>query len=408
MDIKTDNIVRKFARKECFDILKRLIVDNKADQDTYMLILLWLTGVLNKRQYAHLRTISGGNIIARDINSNTDELIELVHEIIIDLMYSKINYAGKGIGLKYKVGWKEMPITNKVTGEVEMIPTEGNEGRAVSFIYTAFKYILSKTLGKNYRGEIPYSNLCNIRKTDEMLGFRARVEKEEDTGVTTPELIETLKKEGWFPGSHKDSGEDMFDIRLFQYRQIYALGTRNIFTELTNEIQVREAVSQELESLVSPDLHKKTLYEQIVSILNSNAMPKLNREFLKCYYGIPSVIEVYGVKKVFEPDMVLFFELFPEYKQILKVKRIFYSGKRRNVKWVDNESIVDSSQIYKESTAMIKKLIAPRVAVAHQKYQDDIDSAQDLVHTFNQPLGLGSDLHFVELTDIDLEKIANE
>lgn len=403
--MKEKQCVIKFTQKECFDILKNLIVHKKANNKTYTLILMWLTGLLGKKNYAHLRSIAGGNIIATDINSNTDELIELVHEIIIELMYEKVNYGGKGIGLKHKVGWEGMTITNKVTGESEYKDIIGNEGRAVAFIYTAFKNILYKTLGKNYRGEVNYSNYYNISKRPDMIAFRERLIQEEDPGAVTPEVIEKLKLEGFFPGVHPDSGENWFDIRLYQYRNIYSLGNLRNFTTLSEEIETKGAVISELSRLTNPENYKKVIYEYIVDILNSTSIPKLNREFLKCYYEIPTVIELYNTKKVFNSDMVLFFEMYPDYKKILKVKRLFYSGKRRHVIWMDNNSIVESSKIYKESTTMLKLLLAPLLDKIHQKYEDDLDNAKGLTDFYKQPLDLGSDLHFMELTDVNLEDL---
>lgn len=403
---KSLNIVKKFTAKESFYILKDLIVDKKASQDTYTLILLWLTGLLHKRSYAHLRTVAGGNIIALDITANTDELIELVHEIIIDLMYSKINPGGKEIGLKYKVGWNEIPITNKVTGEVIYKSIDGNEGRVVAFIYVAFKNILFKALGKNYRGEIPYSNLYNISKRPDMMAFRERVLADTDTGVTTPDLIRTLKAEGFFPGTDRASGESMFDIRLYQYRNLYSLGHRRNYTELTEEVDLKGSIVAELQNLTNPEGYKKAIYEQIVNILNSDKMPKINREFLKCYYQIPSIIEVYGKRKIYTPDMVLFFEMYPEYKKVLKVKRLSYSGKRRNIRWIDNENIVEQSKIYKESTQQLRKLLAPILDHIHQKYEDDLAAANELRHGYTDYLtDVGADLHFAAMTEIDFGEV---
>jgi len=403
-----DNIIKKFTNKECFNILKDLIVHKKAGKDTYTLIMLWLTGLLNKRQYAHLRTLAGGNIIAKDINSNTDELIELVHEIIYELIKETVDYAGVKKGLRHKVAWDEIPITNKVTGEVELVPIEGNEGRIVSYINTAFRYILPKVLGKSYRGSVNYSNYNNISKKEEMIKFRERLLEEDDPGAVTPDVIKKLRLEGFFPGKCPESGEDMFDVRLYQYRNIYSLGDLRNFTALTEEIEMKGSLLKDLKALTSADKHKKFLYEQIITILNSDIMPKLNREFLKCYFGIPSIIEFDGTRKVFDCDMILFFELYPEYKKVLKVKRISYSRRRRNIKWVNDENIIPSSQLYKDSISMLKKLLAPAIDMTHQEYQNDLESARELIHAYNQPLDLGSDLHFIEMSEVDLEGIANE
>jgi hypothetical protein len=374
--------------------LKDLIVHKKATNDTYPLILLWLTGLLNKRSYAHLRSVAGGNIIARDINSNTDEIIELVHEVIVELMYAKINHGGKGIGLKHKVGWEGMTITKD--GESEYKPIEGNEGRAVAFIYTAFKNILFKALGKSYRGEIPYSNLYNIRKSKKMEDLRARMEQETDTSITTVDLITKLKEEGYD------------DALLFQYRYIYSLGSFKNFTDLSEEIELRGAIQQELSSLTDVGNYKKVIYDQMITILNSTSMPKINREFLKCYYNIPTIIDIYGTKKTYISDMVLFFEMYPEYRTILKVKRIAYSGKRRSVKWLNDENIIDKSKLYKESIAYLKRLISPTMDFIHQRYQDDLDCARGLSEAYNKYTQFGGDLHFIDQTDMKIEDLSGE
>jgi len=406
MTQNTKQIVKKFTPKESFDILKNLIVGNKATQDTYTLILLWLTGLLNRRNHAHLRSVAGGNIIATDIRSNSDELIELVHEIMIELMYSKINYGGKGIGLKYKVRWDDIPTTNKVTGELELKPIQGNEGRVVAFIYTAFKNILFKALGKNYRGEISYSNLYNIKKHPDMIKLRERIERETDTGATTPELIAKLKGEGFFPGVHPESGESIFDIKMYQYRNIFSLGYWRNYTELTEEIDTKGSIIREVTNLTSPDNYKKFLYEQILLILNSTKLPKLNREFLKCYYGIPTVVELYEKKIIYVPDMVLFFEMYPDYRKVLKVRRISYSGKRRNVKWIDNISIVEQSRLYKESSQMLKHLLTPILDYVHQKYQDDLEMANELRCAYTEYLSdIGGDMQFSDMTNMGIGEV---
>lgn len=400
MKTNSNNIVKKFTSKECFNILKELIVHGKASKDTYTLILLWLTGVFSYRQYAYLRTLSGGNIIARDINSNTDELIELTHEIILELITHKINRQGKKIGLRYKVSWDEIPITNKVTGEVQMLPIEGNEGRVVSFIYAAFKNILFKSLGKSYRGSVDYSSLYAIRKSKIMEDFHSAIKEETDTGIVTPEVIQNTINNHYFEGVHKSSGQSKFDILLYQYRYIYSLGYQKNFLELTEEIAQVGAVKQELDSLTSADIYRKILYEEIMSALNSEVMPKLNREFLKCFYGIPCFISIENISKSFIPDMVLFFDMYPEYKQVLKVKRISYSGKRRKVKWIDDNSIVDKSKLYSNSHEMLRKLISPRLEELQSQYSEDLSKAKDMVLSYDQPLGLGSDLYFSEMTSI--------
>jgi len=407
--MNNNNIVRKFTSKECFKILKDLIVYKKANQDTYTVILLWLTGVMNKRRYSHVRTIAGGNIIATDIRANTDEIIELVHEIIYELIKVTTDNVNKKKGLQYKIAWDSIPIKSKDSEEISYIPVEGNEGRIVSYIHLAFlKYILPKTLGRSYRGSVNPSYYTSVAKREEMQAFRERLLKEDDPGAITPEVIKTLKLEGFFPGVHPDSKEDMFDIRLYQYRSIYALGDLRNFTTLTEDIEVKGSLLKDLKDLVNPDKYRKVLYEQIITILNSELLPKINREFLKCYFGIPSIIEAYGKVKIFDSDMVLFFELYPEYKKILKVQRIFYTGKRRSVKWLNDSSIIPSSSIYKNSISLLKKLLASRVDYVCQKYRDDLDSAQEIIHSYDQPLDLGSDLQFLEMCDIDLEEIISE
>jgi hypothetical protein len=241
-----------------------------------------------------------------------------------------------------------------------------------------------------------------------MQEFRERLIQEEDPGAVTPEVIKKLKLEGFFPGVHPDSGEDWFNIRLYQYRNIYTLGQLRNFTELSEEIEVKGSIIYELSNLTCPEKYKKFIYEHIVTLLNSSIIPKINREFIKCYYGIPCVVDIYGNKKVFTPDMVLFFEMYPDYKKILKVKRIHYSGKRRNVKWVDNESIVEKSKLFKESIRMLKKLLSPIMDKMHQKYQDDLDNARELMELYSEPVDMGEDLHFSEMTMISLEELNGE
>lgn len=385
-----NNIVRRFTAKESFAILKDLIDKGKATDETYTLILLWLTGLLNNESYAHLKAVSGGNIIVHDINSNTDELIELVHDLVLELMYHKVNELGKGIGLKYKVSWDCIPIRDKTTKEItHHLPIEGNEGMVVSFINRAFRNFLYKCLGKSYRGEISYSNLYTLKHTTRMIELRERLKEEVDTSITTPELIKKLKEEGYE------------DATLFQYRYIYSLGSWKNFTEMTEDTMMRGSVNQQLENLTSTDNYKKILYEQMVQVLNSDLMPKVNREFIKCYYGIPSLVKLGRFKKIFEPDMVLFFEMYPDYKKILKVKRISYSGKRRNVKWVDKEDLIQHSIIYKESHAMIRGLLTPAVDSVHAQYSENIASANDILSSFNANTSKwGSDSYFNEMTDL--------
>lgn len=376
-----------YTHKECYDILKSLIMDHQADNNTYKLILLWLVGLFNKKQYSHIKTLCKGSINIDDINKNTDEVIELVHEIILELMHSKDYPDGNGSGLKYRVNWDYIEVKDKKTGKMEEVQVQdGNEGRVVSYIYSTFLFILYRALAKSYRGDVSYTHLTPIKKSKRMQELRKRMESETDTGITTPDLIFQLKDEGFE------------DELIYQYRYIYSLGYNKTTMELTEEIETKSAVLTELDNLVSPDKYSKQLYELILDILNSDKMPKINRELLKCYYKIPSVISVYGAKKSFTPSMILFFEMYPDYKKVLKVKRISYKGKRMDVRWVNNESVVENSEIFKESLTMLEQLLKPELAKFHDRYLDNISSARDLLHAYTSINSVGEDLYFKELT----------
>lgn len=381
-----------YTHKECYDILKELIMNHKADNRTYKLILLWLVGLFNKKQYSHIKTLSKGSISIDNINKNTDEIIELVHEIILELLHSKEYPDGSGSGLKYRINWDYIEVKNKKTGDIDIIDVhDGNEGRVVSYIYSTFMFILYRSLAKSYRGDVSYTHLTPIKKSPEMQELRARMEVESDTGITTPDLIHQLKDEGFS------------DELIYQYRYIYSLGYSKTIMELTEEIETRSAVIDELNNLTDTDKYSKQLYEIILDILNSHSMPKINRELLKCYYKIPTVITVYGKKKSFTPTMLLFFEMYPDYKKVLKVKRISYNGKRVDVRWVNNESIIESSEIFKESLSMLEELLKPELAKFHDSYLDNISSARELLHAYNNINTIGEDLYFKELTSRGLK-----
>jgi len=82
--------------------------------------------------------------------------------------------------------------------------------------------------------------------------------------------------------------------------------------------------------------------------------------------------------------MLIFFEQYPEYKQVFKVKRISYAGGRKIVSSADKDSIIKESSLYKESIQMLKAIISPRLAEIRDTYGSDIVDSRSLFSGMNQ------------------------
>ena len=80
--------------------------------------------------------------------------------------------------------------------------------------------------------------------------------------------------------------------------------------------------------------------------------------------------------------MVLFFEQFPEYKSILKVKRLSYVGDKTYVRWTDKNNIIPYSEIYIESHDALKKVLLPKLQELKGKHEENIASANDIYLAF--------------------------
>jgi hypothetical protein len=366
-------VVRKFTNIEAYDLLKDLIVKHKFHKDLYIMFGLWLSNLLNKRQFSYLKELCGGSINTTCFESNRIEYQELIQDIVLEFITFKKDPNGNIRGLVTKISWDKVPILDKKTKTISGYePLEGNHGKIVAFIKGAFINCLYKCLSKSYRGDVNYSNLYTSKKLSkgketELSRLKERMTDETDTSITTLELINKLKLEGFS------------DVVMFQYRYVYSLGNHKAFTELTDEIIIRASIIKEIKELASTDKYKLLVYEELFNILNSKLMPKINREFLKCYYGIPTVINFWEVKKFFNNDMAFFFEQYPEYKQVFKVKRVSYAGGRRVVTSYDKSEIIKESMLYKESHTMLKELLRERLLHLQDSYSNDLCDVNTLI-----------------------------
>jgi len=373
-------IVKRFTNIEAYELLKDLIVRHKFHKDLYIMFGLWLSNLINKKQFSYLKELTGGSINTTEFKQNKLEYQELIQDIILEFISFRRDPNGELRGLVTKISWDKIPIIDKATKEViRWDPLEGNHGKVVAFIKGAFINCLYKCLAKSYRGDVNYSNLYTSKKKNkdketELSRLRTRMLEETDTSITTLPLIHKLKLEGFS------------DVTLFQYRYVYSLGNHKTFTELSEEIIHRASILKDIKDLSSSEKYKLFLYEELFNVLNSKLLPKINREFLKCFFRIPTVINFWEIKKFYENDMLIFFEQYPEYKQVFKVKRISYAGGRKIVSSTDKDSIIKESSLYKESIQMLKTLISPKLSDIRDTYGSDIVESRALYSGLNQPM----------------------
>jgi len=352
-------IVKKYTNKESLHILKELLVHGRATNELYTLLGLWLTGLISKPQYSHLKHICNNSIDVFNIRNNHKDYQELINDIILEMITVKLDGMGEEKGYKHKISWDKVPM-KQPDGSFIYLQLEGNEGKIVSYIFRGFKQMLYKVLGKHYRGGISYSEIYQQKKKNtELQRLRERVKDELDSGIMTFEMCQQLKSEGFD------------DETMSIYRYAYSLGRLRSYTTLTEKVEVKHSLDKQVSGKEPAELMKKKIYDEVFNILNSKLMPKKHREFLKCFYEIPSiVVDDYGRKKLFTPSMYIFFEQFPEYNKVLKAKRIAYHSTRKIVKYVDNGHTLKNSKIFKESHEMMRALLKPRLISILGEYKD--------------------------------------
>ncbi len=362
------NIVKKYSNLEAFNILKSLIKDRNVTKEVYTLIGLWLTGLLSSKQYAHLRTLTRSNINVFNFDDNTEAYKDLVQDLLLEFVSFKITET-KSMGLRFKVAWDFLDVKDDKGNVIGQEPVKGNEGRVLKYIYIYFLNILYKCLGKSYRGGVSCSNVSSIKKREDIVSLRERMMNETDASITTYSLIKQLRKEGFT------------DDTIHQYRYAYSLGFLKNFTELTDEIVLKGSIHHEIARLTASENIQKSIYEYIFKALNNHStkIPLVYREFLKAYYNLPSsVIDSNGKTKVFESNLVLFFEQFPEYKSVLKVKRLSYVGDKTYVRWTDKNNVIPYSEIFIEAHEALKQELMPHLLELKAKHEENIESANDI------------------------------
>ena len=133
-------------------------------------------------------------------------------------------------------------------------------------------------------------------------------------------------------------------------------------------------------------------------------MSKVHAEFLKAYYKIPSIVKYQGKNKLYETDMFMFFEQFPEYKNILKVKRLSYAGGRRIVSYANSDLIYRESSLYKDAHKQLKGLLQPYIETLKDCYLNDLEDVNLIRRgfgaNFNLPEGEGYGDTWFETLDL--------
>lgn len=327
---KGSNYVIRFTNEETKEIIENIVRFGKNDIRIYSLILIWLTSFLNNKHFKILRNLSGGSIFVHDFDKNTEEIKTITHDILVALCRTGENKKGF-TGLKYKLHW------------------DWRENQIIAFVYTFVKYTLYQCISRIYRQSKASNNLYNERRKPEMIRICKIAAAMSDPSLTAVESIAEIKRHG------------ISDDELYTYRHLFAMGDFDNFCSLTddllNKIEGNDAILEQIEDNQESN-KKKEIYDIITQVVNSPDIEKKERDFLKSYYQIPTISynQITNEMYEFTQDLTDFLKYNPEY--VLDFCDIENPEKIPKNPWKKlNLTKVDSSCIYKNSHAQVKKYI---------------------------------------------------
>lgn len=356
---KEKNIKRVFTSEETLNIFKDLLLHNKVTNDTYLLFGLWTSNVMGQSWTGMFRRIIGEKIDVFNFHENSDYYKDIMQDAITLLITDNQNKTtGKWNGLKHKVNFEKVPIKSKnkdqftpVEKNLKFKPIVGNERQVIQYLKTCFKNCLYQAINKNIRQGVSTSTAYALKKNLKMLELKKVIDNEDDKSLVNLDLITELKLKGFT------------DNELYRYRLAYYSGDLSNFTNLDNIVIEKNYNNLTNKLNISADRLQKQLYESVYEILESKKIPFCYREFLRAFYQIPITTTLNGTTITYYENITNFLSKFPEYNDVFRVKREFYVGGKKCIKFKNKTSLEDikKTSIYKESHQYLLDNIKPLV-----------------------------------------------
>jgi hypothetical protein len=375
-----------FTDEETREILENTIRFRKSDKRIYTVICLWLCNLIQSNYYKQLRVLTkNAQIDVLDFNNNHEMIKEVVHSILEEMLSVT----------PYKLSAKRREALGLAEGEevmrglVYQIDWDMPNKQIFKFVMTKVGFALHRAISKLFRSQQATANHFTEKNKEKMVVISHIATSSTDSKIVTNEKIRLL----WNYG--------ITDLDLYQYRQVHCYGNFDNFVTLTPELMDRVSYTADTESM---NLERMNMRDELCKILNSNAIKRCYRDFLKAKFKIPSIMIENGELKEFIIEMKDFFSIHNEYYKVLNpiIETVTEKGKKVKRYSFDDEYLKNTS-FYKEAISEIKRCLVSNLS---------LEIMQDRVENDDIQLFDGEDFSWNDSTasfsSVNLEKIAGQ
>lgn len=351
------NFKKIFSAAEAREIIENLLKKRKSDARIYTLIGLWLSNFLTKSTFRQLRTALGGNvqIDVMNFHNNTDKVKSVIHFLISSLIEEKEVKPSKKT-----VEALNLDVNEKFYRSVALSVDWDTfkDEQILSYVHVATYYALFQA-GESFFRSPEVARLISPEMKKPTFKEILRVSTEMgDMCLNLDKTIKAVQNLG------------ISDADIFRYRYIRGFGDADVYVNLDADSESFKNYRSDLNNQSCSISIKQKIYNEIFAILNSNVLPRIERDAIKMVYKIPTASSTQsGEEYILTPQQ--FFAIHKEQIKVLKKK--YKSVTDQPFFKYDPEHFVSSS-FFKEALSKMKEILLERFG--------DEEDGRDLLSDF--------------------------